>query len=398
MAATKPKPRTPATPRPLLEWAAAAPAGDGPALVIDRGGRVIERVRVLGRYSKNSHDVAGAENGTEYTPACMRGALPLYEGCEVLANHDTLGGKTDGLKQRRTHRGVEYVVGVLRNSRVEADAVWADLHYFDSHPVSARLLEDVERRLGVLGLSHDATSDPREDRVDPAARRLVVNRLTAVNSVDVVRRPATNRNLWEDQEHPPVTTTLRRLLEARTLSAARARWRRRLTEDDAMAPGLDAPIDAPADACGDEDDALWSGFKAAIDKLFDKYKSGDMDEKEVGKQVVEYLKAHDKLTAADEPDAPPADETPDPVKTEAVKDVAKLSHQIKVRDLFEELRVTPDRVLREAAEALPDLAAARRLIERDKARGGRPASASGHGTGRPAAKATGKGFLDAITG
>lgn len=403
--ATKPKRRT-STPRTLREWSASAPAGT--PLRIDRERRVIEGVRVLGRFSRNSHGLKEAVNGTEYTPECMRGAIPLYEGAEVLADHDTAGGRTAGLAQRRTERGVEYVVGVLRNVRMEGEAgkehVRADLHYFDSHPVTARVLEDVERGLGVFGLSHDASAG--RERFDPQAKRLVIESLSAVRSVDLVRKPATNRNLWESRE---MKTTLRELLEARRpkWSKARRLWATRLLEDDMMAPSMDAPMDAPA-AGGDEDDALWTGFKQAIDKLFDQYVAGEMDEKAVGKTVVEYLKAHKKLTSDTEPAAPDvqeeedddADKKSDAAKTESLKaENDKLKRKIAVRELIEEAKIPADKAFIESLEELP-IASARKLVEREKARGGgspRSSGAPNGGAKKGDGKPRGEKFLEAVT-
>ncbi|HEY1192106.1 MAG TPA: hypothetical protein VGE74_31045, partial [Gemmata sp.] len=298
---TKPKP--PARPgRALLEWSAAAPSGA--PLTVDRERRVIEGVRVLGRFSRNRHGLAKAENGTEYTPACMRAALPLYEDVDVLADHDTLGGKTAGLQQRRTHRGVEYVIGALRNVRLEGtgdrECVRADLHYFDTHPITPRLLEDVERALGRFGLSHDASAG--SERFDAASKRLVIESLATVRSVDLVCKPATNRNLWESET---VGTNLREMLDERRpkLSKNRRKWADRLLEDDAMAPSMDAPVDAPATGT-DPDDALWTGFMAAIQAIAESYKAGDLSAKDAGKKVTDYLKAHDSLTGDSEPGAP----------------------------------------------------------------------------------------------
>ncbi len=398
---TRSKVKRPASGRALREWSASAPTGS--PLNIDRDAKVIEGVRVLGRFSRNRHGLREAANGTEYTIPCMRDALPMYEGAEVLANHDMLEGRTAGLQKRQTHRGVEYVIGVLRESRMDEskpgnECIRADLHYFDTHPMTPRVLEDVERGLGVFGLSHDASA--KTERFDRAARRLVIESLAAVRSVDLVRKPATNRNLWEDLEQP-VSTTLREQLEERLpkWKGNRRKWAHRLLEDDAMAPMMDAPVDAPPE---EPEDALWAGFQAAIATILDKYKSGDLDEKAAGKQVMDYLKTHKKLTGSDEPEEPTDDTPPDPPasddkKTEAEKELAATKHKLAVRELCEEIGVKTDKTLLESLEAMP-LDKARKLVEREKARpSGGPKAGGAPSGGKPGKKPTGKDFLAAIT-
>lgn len=359
MAATcKPRTKPTWTQRPLLEWAAAS---DGPALKIDRDKRIVYGVKVLGRFSRNSHGLKEAENGTEYTRQCMESALPLYEGAEVLANHDASSRE----------RGVEHVVGVLRDAHVDDDGIRANLHYFDSHPVSARVLEDIEHRLGVLGLSHDAEAG--RERFDRVNRRLVIESLKAVKSVDIVRKPATNRNLWESQE-PPVKTSLRKLIEGLKLTPTRNGWRKRLLEDDSMVPPLDAPVDQPDDGTSpDPDDALADGFRAAIMACVD---DDSMDAAAKIAKIKTLLTTHEKLTQAAEPDAVQEEDSTDPSKKadddkmESIKNEnAALRHKLAVRSLADELGIKGDKTLLESAEQLPTLAAARKLLEREKARG-----------------------------
>lgn len=387
-AAAKPKPRTP---RQLLEWSA------GAARKVDRARKVIEGVRVLGRYSRNSHGYPGAENGTEYTPECMEKALPLYEGADVLWGHE---------EGRRPNGGTDDVAGVLRNARVEGDGdsmcIRADLHYFDSHPRTPRLLEDAERPdLSRFGLSHDARAG--RERFDRAARRLVIESLSAVKSVDLVRKPATNRNLFEEQR--PVSTTLRTLLESRLpkLSKPRRAWARTLLEDD-MAPAMDAPVEG-ADDSSDPDSMLWSGFKSAIMAILD----GDGSAEEKAKKIAKYLKAHDKLTSGSEPDAPSdveeeeeddKEKKSDDEKTEAVKqENEKLKRQLAARNLVEEAGLKADPALLESLEELP-ADKARKLVEREKARGGQPRSSGFGGTagtgGGGGQVPTGSGFSASI--
>jgi SOS response regulatory protein OraA/RecX len=379
MSATAKLSRTNRAGRSLREWSASAPTGS--PLRVDREAGVIYGVKVLGFRSRNSHGLREATAGTEYTRRCMEEALPLYEGVDVLVDHDDAPGAP---RKRSARAGDPRLFGALREARVGDDGIRADLHFFRDHELASRVCEDVERGLGRFGLSHDASA--KRERFDPASRRLVIESLAIVRSVDLVRKPASNRNLWESQD---VSTTLREQLEARLpkwKKGNRAKWANRLLEDDTMAPAMDAP--AETEEGGSEEDALWSGFVQACMTIL----NGDGDAAAKGKKITAYLKAHEKLTQEAEPEAPaddePADPPADPDKTEAVK-VKALEHKIAVRDLADELGVKGDKVLLEAAEALA-LPAARKLLEREKARGGQPRSSGftpGGGTGGAKGKA-----------
>jgi hypothetical protein len=288
------------TPRRLLEqFQVGAGARTGSPLEIDEDAGVIKRVKVLGRFSRNNHGMAEAENGTEYSPECMRKALPDYEGRKVKCNHPASRAEPG------KDRPIEDTFGVLRDCVIESDehgepAIWADLHCLQTHPMYPRVVEDVQKGLGVYGLSHNASA--ARDRFDRATKRLVIEELAQVRSVDLVDKPATNRNLWES-ERITMPTTFRQILESYKpkLSKPGQKWVKNILEDDMMAPAMDAPVEAEGD---EPEDALWSGFQAAIQKVLDCYKSGECDVKEAGKKIQDWLKAHDKLTGSDEPEAP----------------------------------------------------------------------------------------------
>jgi hypothetical protein len=285
--------------RELFEQlAVGAPAGASP-LRIDEDGGVIFRVKVLGRFSRNNHGLSEAENGTDYGPS-MRRAIAEYEGKKVKCNHPS--DRTNPGKERP----VEDTFGVLRNCVIESDesgepAIWADLHCLTTHPMYPRVVEDVKKGLGVYGLSHNATS--RRERFDRASRRLVIEELATVRSVDLVDKPATNRNLWESER--PMKSNLRDLIESRLpkWSGPRRKWARKLLEDDAMAAPLGEGADAGDAGAADPDDALKGGFDAACRAVLD----GDMSADEKIAKLRKLLKAHEKLTQDDEPE-PPADD------------------------------------------------------------------------------------------
>lgn len=296
---TRRRPKTPL----IQDWVIERVSPDGAPLVVDEDAGVIRSVRVLGQFSDNCHGISGVTEGTEYTPACQRDAARLYEGATIYCDHpEGRARNTDAPRQIRD------TVGVLRNVKhiIESNgknALRGDFHYLKSHPMAANVVEDVKRGLGIYGLSHNA----RPAQASVVNGRYVIERLAEVRSVDLVDRPATNKNLWESRAVP---TTLKSILEswAKKKSPARQKYVKRLLEDDDMP--MDAPADAPTEG-DDPDTALWGGFTAAINAILDQYKSGSCDAVEAAKSIAKYVKAHAKLTGTTEPAAEESDDTGD---------------------------------------------------------------------------------------
>lgn len=146
------------------------------ALRIDRQERVIRDVKILGRQSRN---------GRIYSDRAMAEAAALYEDCDVNIDHPAEG---EAALSRKLADGF----GVLRNVRVEGEAVFGDLLYFDEHPLAALVLERAERAPSGFGLSHNATG-----RLTHKGGQTVVESIERVLSVDLVRHPATSSGLFE---------------------------------------------------------------------------------------------------------------------------------------------------------------------------------------------------------
>jgi hypothetical protein len=178
-----------------------------------------------------------------------------------------------------------------------------------------------------------------------------------------------------------VSTSLRKLLESqkKRFSKIRNGWATRLIEMDGMDAPIDAPVDMPApepEVEADPDAALAAGFRAAIMAVID---DTTMDLASKKKKIGTLLTTQDKLMNETEP-APVEEETDyddegesDVEKTEAIKERDDLRRKLKIRDLIEEAGIKPDKTLRESLEHLPE-ATARKLLEREKVRGGSPRS------------------------
>jgi hypothetical protein len=308
----------------LSEGVAAAP------LRIDRDAGVIYDVKVVGRRSPNGHGKTGADNGTEYTLESLRAAAHLYEGVSVKVNHPA-----DRTRPAQS-RDCNDTFGVLRNVRVGEDGLRADLHYYKTHPLADRVLEDVDRRLGQFGLSHNASAAG-----SIRDRTYVVEEIGAVNSVDLVDRPATNRNLWEstDMDETPVSTP----------------------------------------AAADPDEVLAQGFDAACSAVL----AGEGTADEKAKKIKELLKAHEKLASkgesATEGDETPADDTPadDKPADEEPPKMESLQTEAAVNKLCRAQKFIPSDVIFESLCALPTDDKRLALITETRAAAEKPANGVG---------------------
>src|SRR5262245_25861628 len=92
---------------------------------VDRAAGVIRGVKVLGRFSPNTHDVEGAD-GTEYTVAALARAAPLYENLKVNVDHPP---RKEPGKDRSSYDRL----GKLVNVRATQEGLFADLKLLKSH-------------------------------------------------------------------------------------------------------------------------------------------------------------------------------------------------------------------------------------------------------------------------
>lgn len=315
---------------------------------IDRENGIIRHVKILGRVSKN---------GREYSPKAMAEARDLYEGVGVNLNHVRPG--PDG---RTPERRVEDGFGEFRGVAVESDGLFGDLHYNRKHREADKVAEDAERFPKQFGMSHDAEGD-----IVHRNGKDVVESITRVKSVDLVRNPATTKSFFESTEEPvKVKTTLQKIFEAAWPKRAKA-----VLQEDAGAMVADMPVEVPQDASAD--DQIKAAFRGAVVAAFDDEK---LDTKATLKKIGEILKAYEKLQGGGEKKTdggaePPkkteegVDPAADPLKS-LQESLAAMQRRELIRDLLEEqgLRradVEPDRL--KLLEKQPDEAAMRALIE-----------------------------------
>jgi hypothetical protein len=140
---------------------------------VDQTSGVIRGVKIIGFDS---------QNGRSYTRQALSEACHLYEGVRVFADHDRTGSE----------RKMKDFCGVLKNVKLKAGGLFADLHLVRSHPLSAAIFERAERMPESFGLSHFAEGEARQE-----GGRSVVRRIISIRSVDLVTEPATTNGLFE---------------------------------------------------------------------------------------------------------------------------------------------------------------------------------------------------------
>lgn len=360
-------------------------------LTIDRDKKIIFGVRVLGAESRNRHGERNVD-GTEYTENAHKDAVRLCENIAVLTNHN--------IDPNKPGRSVDEPFGVLRNLRTAKDkdnrtVTEGDLHYYESHPITARVLEDVERKIGNYGLSHHASST--RDRVDQSRRRLVIEGLDSVRSVDLVFRPSSNRNLWESQESTVKKIAFRALLEqlAETFDKPKsgkpqpnkAAWARRLLEDDNMLGDtgpLTTEVEVEAEEEADPEDAIEDAFCMAVTAIV---RGEGAAEEKLGK-IELLLQAQEAISGeGDAAEAPESgEEQPAADKKEQLDEkaeLARLREEKVVRVLCEQEKFTPNELQLETLVAIREKPKQRRLIEqfRTVSDKGLPKSGGGAGGG-----------------
>lgn len=362
---------------------------DPKTVTLDEQNHVIKNVRVLGSESRNRY-VAGSE-GTEYTDPAMKKALPLYENVTVFADHPS-----------RSNAGAERsamdAVGKIRNAKHLPGEIRGDLHYRPSSPVAQALVEDIKLGLGLYSLSHNAASD--KERFDREKKKLLIESIAFVRSVDVVTRGATNRNLAEslkvDQETK--TITFRSLLESdrKRFSKGRQSWLTRLMEMDGMDGAMAS--ESPSEPTADPDEALKGGFKSALLAVISQSLDGDVPAADALKKIKELLTTHEKINGDEDPAEPDGDEGGDEgggddSKLESLKaELASAKAREKVRDLCEAQTFIPSKTQLKALVLLESEAERKELIATWKG------SAEGQPAGPGKAKSKPPGFRNVQEG
>lgn len=343
------------------------------AAKIDREAGVIQGVRVIGFESKNRR---------RYPKATLEKALPLYDGVDVNLDHELMP----------MERSIVDGFGVLRNPTLREDGIYADLHYLKSHSATPQILEMAERFPGNFGLSHVATGafTKAKDGWDE------ITEIQAVESVDIVRKPATNAGLFESVRR---RRKLRDVLAGLGESNSQAKGLATLLESDPFADFADLPVEAPmaSDPVEQPDeaaDALAAGLEAMVVAILKQ----DIPVADKADRITQVLTAGDAPASGEvdteggtdegddgmsqqtkQPPATPAQASKETPAADVQKKVESLERSLAIRQLYDDVGLSP-RDLTEAQRKLVEeqttLDNAKALIETYKAARPAPAPAT----------------------
>ena len=146
------------------------------AIHVDREQGIIRGVKVLGMNSRN---------GRHYLPEALQEAAGFYEGAKVNVNHP----KGDPASPRDYQDRLGEIRNVLFRENV---GLFADLHFNPRHALAEQLMWDAEHSPGNVGFSHNVRAITEREN-----GKIVVKKITWVNSVDLVADPATTTGLYE---------------------------------------------------------------------------------------------------------------------------------------------------------------------------------------------------------
>ena len=284
---------------------------------VDTDKKVICGVRVCGKVSKN---------GRTYSDNAMKQLAGFYEGIEVNIDHPSRENPT-------AERSIADGFGVLENVKLGKDGVYADLHYLESHPQAAVILERTERFPNNFGLSHNA-----EGQLEKRGDDWVVESVDRVHSVDLVGKPATNKGLFESQEEETMKTTLRELIEKATPSHAKAIVEM-LHGDEGLGADVGASLEMAAEDEANPAEAVATALAKEAEKIFLDPK---VSPKDTGKQIAELAKVVEDVKAKVAPGA---------VEEEPVEE--NTDHEDENKP-FPESIVAENLLLRAGREATPE--------------------------------------------
>lgn len=307
---------------------------------VDRDAGIIRDVKILGQVSKN---------GREYATKAMQEAVKLYEGADVNVNH--VDAKEKG--SRSVLEGVGWLVGVHHDDK--RNGVYGDLHLLKTHAVTPVLFEAAERRPERFGLSHHA-----DGSVVHRGRKVIIESIEKVHSVDLVQNPATTNGLFEHVEDKKgQTMKLKEYVEQIDAKNELQPILLKLLESDAMAPMASAemPAEAPEPSSGG-DDPIKAAFHQAVNAVL---QDSSMDTKAMLKKIGDILKAYDKLqnSGSSASKSPPSDSAPS--DSTAQESEVRKSH---ARELLEAAGVDkPSSAQVNAVAALTDAKERKELLE-----------------------------------
>lgn len=282
----------------------------------DREKGILFDVKFLGEESSNAFP-----NNNSYPRSVREKALPILEGRRINIDHPEKG------KEGQT-RAYGAGFGVARNLAEKGDGIYGECWFNPKHQLAEQVCWDSENCPNNLGFSICAHGRGKRDQ---RSTKFVLESIDSAESIDLVSRPATTKGIREERT-PMNMTTIKALRETLKPDTMGAKFLREMEE---LGMG-----EAPMPATTDPDEALKSGFKAAIHAVIDN-ESLDMAAKLA--KIKEILKAQEKLMGGGsepEPKETPAEEskkptTPDAAQVQLQEQISQLQAKETIRDLID---------------------------------------------------------------
>jgi hypothetical protein len=238
---------------------------------VDREAGIIHGAKIIGHVSKN---------GRTYPPSVLAKAAPMYEGAEINIDHSDA-------KSRSVIETFGVIKGVTVVPGGDSPGLYGDVHFNKKHQYAEQIAEAAERFPHTLGLSHNADGTGR--RTDSG---FIVEEITKVISVDLVKHPATTSTLFEGLDQMKLRTfKLSELVGTLPATSNERKHLARLMEEGAMSG--DATVTAPENASPEQ--AIKAAFRAEVMKAVD---DESLDFKATLARVKDVLKAQDKVLQA----------------------------------------------------------------------------------------------------
>lgn len=279
---------------------------------IDRAAKVIRGVKIVGIKSRNPGRTIGipSDEPYSYEPRALESAIPLYEGAEVHNKHPKIRTDASGRRHADDKTSGD-PVGVLRNVHMGSDGLYGDLHYLESHPVTAQLLESIEGGMNLYKLSSNSITSAELRQGKP-----IVTQIAEVNSVDLITGlPGTTTTIFESGE--PMDPE---------------------KKDEAVTTEMDGAPDAPAEEASGIDAAIKALQNAVLD-------DPNIDSAKAIKAIEGLLEKIKGMAPKSEAPATEADADGEEDDKEAKESAALVAHQNAVTTLeSRKLNITSQRI------------------------------------------------------
>lgn len=265
-------------------------------------------------------------NGRDYPAEMYRRDIKQYDRVAIGVDHSV-------------SPEVAKTLGWVEKPRVDANGEpRGDAHLLKAHPLYETVMEAAERNPQLFGFSHVAMCETRT-----VNGRLRIESLKKIESVDLVRGPATTNGFFEGNS--TMAVTIQGIAEW-VQKHPKAKFKliekiKKLAEMDGMG---DLPVMDTAPTDTDEpEDKVMAAFKAAIMEKIEQCLSSGEDPKECLKDIKALLNSHNGIKSKKASDDEEEDEEDDEEETGALESRGKSKGLLEALEACDRAGFRPDR-------------------------------------------------------